>query len=75
MRHLLLAKGLWGLVDGTETLAEDANAAARAEFAKRVQKAFSTIITAIGTWQLYLVTKELTDRLAAMDLIQNKCSK
>ena len=48
MRHLLLAKGLWGLVDGTETLAEDANAAARA--------VFSTIIMAIGTSQLYLVT-------------------
>ena len=38
MKHLLLAKGLWGLVDGSETLAEDANAAARAEFQKRSQK-------------------------------------
>jgi len=31
MKHLLLAKGLWGLVDGTETLAADANAAITAE--------------------------------------------
>ena len=31
MKHLLLAKGLWGLVDGSETLAEDANAAAHAD--------------------------------------------
>ena len=56
MKHLLLAKGLWGLVDGSETLAEDANAAARAEFQKRSQRTFSTIVLAIGTSQLYLVT-------------------
>ena len=56
MRHLLLAKGLWGHVDGSETLAEDANAATQAEFRKKSQKAFSTIIMAICTPQLYLVT-------------------
>ena len=28
MRHLLLAKGLWGHVDGTAVLAENANAQA-----------------------------------------------
>ena len=55
MRHLLLAKGLWGHVDGSETLAEDANAATRAEFRKKSQKAFSTIVMAICTPQLYLV--------------------
>ena len=32
MKHLLLAKGLWGLVDGTEVLVEDANAQAQAKF-------------------------------------------
>ena len=31
MRHLLLAKGLWGLVDGTEELAENVNGQARAD--------------------------------------------
>ena len=56
MKHLLLAKELWGMVDGTETLAEDATAAARTEFQKRSQKAFSTLVLAIGTSQLYLVT-------------------
>ena len=25
MKHLLLAKGLWGFIDGTELLAEDAD--------------------------------------------------
>ena len=56
MRHLLLAKGLWGYVDGSEVLADEANAATRADFLKKSQKAFSTLVTAISTHQLYLVT-------------------
>ena len=56
MRHLLLAKGLWGHVDGTEVLAEDANAQAQAEFRKKSQRAFSTIVLAVSTSQLYLIT-------------------
>ena len=36
MKHLLLAKELWGMVDGTETLAEDAATTARSEFQKGV---------------------------------------
>ena len=63
MRHTLLAKGTWGHVDGT-----DASTAARAEFNKKSQKAISTIIMAISTPQLYLVTsceqsKEAWDKL------------
>lgn len=54
MKHLLLAKGLWGVVDGTEEPTEDA--AACAEFQKKSQKAFSTVVLAISTSQLYLVT-------------------
>ena len=56
MRHLLLAKGLWGYVDGTEQLPENANAQTRAEFQKKSQGAFSVIVMAISTPQLYLVT-------------------
>ena len=56
MKHLLLAKGLWGVVEGSEMLAEDANAAAHAEFQKKSQKACSSIVLAISTPQLYLVT-------------------
>ena len=56
MRHLLLAKGLWGLVDGTEVLAESANAQAQTEFQRKSQRAFSTIVLAISTQQLYLIT-------------------
>ena len=56
MKHLLLAKGLWGLVDGTEVLAEDANAQAQAEFQQKSLKEFFTIVLAIGSLQLYLVT-------------------
>ena len=70
MRHLLLAKGLWGHVDGSEVLAESADAATRADFSKKSQKAFSTIIMAISTPQLYLVTscdkpKDAWDKLSA----------
>ncbi len=37
MRHLLLAKGLWGHVDGSETLTGDASAAVQAEFKQKAQ--------------------------------------
>ena len=53
---MLLAKGLWGFVDGTEELDQEANAQAQADFRRRSQKTFSTIIMAISTPQLYLVT-------------------
>ena len=56
MRHLLLAKGLWEYVDGTTTLAEDANDQAQADFRQKSQKAFSTIVLAISTSQLDLIT-------------------
>ena len=45
MRYLLLAKGLWNVVDGTEVLADDATAQARAEFAKKSQRVFSTMVS------------------------------
>ena len=56
VRHLLLAKGLWGYVDGSEVLAEDANDRTHAEFNTKSQKAFSTIALAVSTPQLYLIT-------------------
>ena len=49
MKHLLLAKGLWGLVDGSAVLADDATAAVQDLFRSRLQKAFSTIILAIDS--------------------------
>ena len=54
MKHLLLANGLWGLVDETEVLRHGATAQEEAEYNKRVQKAFSTIVLAISPSQLYL---------------------
>ena len=57
MKHLLMAKGLWNLVDGSEVLASEATAAAAAAlFQSRLQKAFSTIVLAMDSAQLYLVT-------------------
>ena len=53
MRHLLSAKGLWKYVDGSEVVAEGAD---EIEFREKSQKAFSTIVMAISTPQLYLVT-------------------
>ena len=56
VRHLLLAKGLWGVVDGSETLPEDSSAQVRAEFEKKEQKALSTMALAVSTPQLYFIT-------------------
>ena len=56
MKHLLMAKGIWGLVDGSEVLAHDAMPAAQALYWSRLQKAFSTIVLAIDRAQLYLIT-------------------
>ena len=56
MKHLLMAKGLWSLVDGSEVLASEASVAAVALFQSRLHKAFSTIVLAIDSSQLYLVT-------------------
>ena len=47
---MLLAKGLWGYVDGTEVLEEGATAQVHVEFQKKSQKAFSTIVMSL---QLY----------------------
>ena len=51
MKHLLLAKELWRMVDGTEMLAEDAATTARSDFQKKPQKAFSIYI---GTGNKYV---------------------
>ena len=68
MKHLLLAKELWGVVNGSEMLEKGADADARSNFEKKSQKTFSTLALAIGTSQLYLVTscdtpKEVWDAL------------
>ena len=54
MKHLLLAKGLRGLVEGSEVLEDDATTTAQALYRSRLQKAFSTILLAIDSAQLYL---------------------
>ena len=80
MKHLLLAKELWGVVSGSETLEEGADAEVRSNFEKKSQKAFSTLALAIGTAQLYIVTscdtpKEVWDALRShyeRDTLANK---
>ena len=56
MRHYLLSKGLQKYVDGTERLADDAADAVRRTFCENSQKILLTIVMAISTPQLYLVT-------------------
>lgn len=55
MEHLLKAKGLWGMLTGTDVLAADANANAQAE-EKRREKAFSVLVLNVSTPHLYLIT-------------------
>ena len=56
MRHLLLAKELWGFVDGTETLGDGATLQQREDHRKKSQKALSAIVMAVNSSQLYLIT-------------------
>ena len=56
MKHLLLANGLWGIVNGTEVLRENPTVQQEADFTKKSQKAFSTIVMSISSSQLYLFT-------------------
>ena len=56
IKHLLLAKDLWGFVDGTEVLRDDASAQQQAEFNKKSQKAYSIMVMSESLSQLYLIT-------------------
>ena len=61
MRHLLLARGLWKYVDGTEVVAEDVNEAPQEDFLFK----FSTpeVITCIYTRTLYVCLQACTHTL------------
>ena len=69
MCHMLLLKGLWGIVDGTDTLAEGAIDEDQATFATRSLRAFSYIAMAVGASQLYLITST-EDPRAAWDALR-----
>ena len=56
MKHLLLAKGLWEIVDRTEVVRQNTMAQQEAEFKKKSQKAFTTIVMSISSSLLYLIT-------------------
>ena len=64
IKHLLLAKDLWGFNDGTEVPQDDASAQQQADFNKRSQKAFSTIVMSVSSSQLYLITSYEEQRRA-----------
>ncbi len=50
------ARGLWKLVDRTKVLADNATEQVRTDFEQHQQKAFSMLVLAISTSQLFLVT-------------------
>lgn len=56
IEHLLRAKDLWKFVDGTEKLKVEATPVEQNEHKAKAQKAFSTIVIAIKSSQLYLIT-------------------
>ena len=56
VKYCLMAKGLWEIVDGNETLADDANEQQRQDFAKRQKKAAAMIVTAVNSELYYLLT-------------------
>lgn len=60
MKHSLLAKDLWGYVDGSVVLAADATADVITAHTKNSQKALAFIVLAIKPCQLYLVTSCIT---------------
>ena len=47
MKHLILAKGLWGFVNGSVVLANETAASETTLFRSRLQKALTTIVLAI----------------------------
>ena len=48
MQMMLIGKNLWEIVEGTETLAEDANHQQRIDFRKRSNKALSMICLSVS---------------------------
>ena len=51
----LVRDGLWELVDGSETLADDANAETTSKFNKRRDRALAIIVLSIDPSLLYLL--------------------
>ena len=64
MKHLLLSRDLWKYIDGSETLDEGANADAITKYRANSQKALTTIVLAVSTQQIYLITSCTTPEAA-----------
>ena len=56
LKHFLIAKELFGYVDGSTTLAQGANEAAKEEYNKKASKALAHIVLAVSDNLLYLIT-------------------
>jgi hypothetical protein len=48
MKHLFLAKGLWGVVDGSEALTESASEGMAAQFLSKSQRAIRFLDNCFG---------------------------
>ena len=57
MKHLLIAKGLYFIVDGTEKApAESAEAKEKSEYLSRSQRAFSNIALSVSSELVYIIS-------------------
>ena len=64
MCHMLKGRGLWKLVEGTETLKENPTPQDSDAFQKRQDRAFAQIVMCMAPAQLYLVTSAKTPQEA-----------
>ena len=70
LKHLLIAKDLWEYVDGSIVEPEaTAEAAAKADYKKKANRAMSTIVLSVNDGLLYLIT-ECTGAKQAWDKLQ-----
>ena len=70
IKHLLLVKDLWGFIDGTEVLQDKGSTQQQAEFNKRSQKTFSTVVMSVNLSQLYFITSYKDPRRAEGTLME-----
>lgn len=62
MQHLLLAKELFGHIDGSTTLSAEATTDVRERFKKDSQRTFSLLVMAISDTLIYLITSCATPK-------------
>ena len=60
-RMALIKEGLWGIVNGTESISEDASNDEKNKFALKRDKALATIVLSVDPTLLYILGPEPND--------------